>query len=40
MNAEQMKEMQDMGVEYIQGYYYSRPIPEDEFIAFLKSNNR
>ena len=37
---EQMKVMQDMGVEYIQGYYYSRPIPEDEFIAFLESNNR
>ncbi len=33
---EQMKVMSELGIEYIQGYYFSRPIPEDEFIAFLK----
>ena len=27
----------DKGVEYLQGFYYSRPIPEDEFIEFLKA---
>ncbi len=36
---EQMKVMSELGIEYIQGYYYSRPIPEDEFIAFLKEKN-
>ena len=37
---EQMKVMKSMGVEFIQGYYYSRPIPEQEFMSFLISNNR
>lgn len=26
--------------EYIQGYYYSKPLPKDEFIEFLKKNNQ
>ncbi len=33
---EQMRVMKDMGVEYMQGYYFSRPVPEDEFITFLR----
>ncbi len=37
--ADQAKVITDMGVEFIQGYYYSRPVPEDEFISFLKENN-
>ena len=36
---EQMKVMSELGIEYIQGYYFSRPVPEDEFIAFLKEKN-
>ncbi|MCR5735023.1 MAG: EAL domain-containing protein [Lachnospiraceae bacterium] len=36
---EQMKIMKDMDIEFIQGFYYSRPIPEDEFISFLIKNN-
>ncbi len=36
---DQMLEMTDMGVEYIQGFYYSKPVPEEEFIEFLKKNN-
>lgn len=27
------------GVDYLQGYYYSRPIPADQFIQFLKDRN-
>ncbi len=27
----------EKGVEYLQGFYYSRPIPEDEYIEFLKA---
>ncbi|WP_029230821.1 EAL domain-containing protein [Butyrivibrio sp. VCB2006] len=34
---EQAKILIDKGVEYLQGFYYSRPIPEDEYIDFLKS---
>ncbi len=29
----------DMGVDYIQGYYYARPMPEDEYLDFLRKNN-
>ncbi|MCR5178255.1 MAG: EAL domain-containing protein [Lachnospiraceae bacterium] len=36
---EQMMVMKEMGVEFIQGFYFSRPIPEDDFMAFLKKNN-
>jgi EAL domain-containing protein (putative c-di-GMP-specific phosphodiesterase class I) len=27
----------DKKVEYLQGFYYSRPVPEEEYIEFLKS---
>lgn len=27
----------DKGVEYLQGFYYSRPIPEEEYLEFLKA---
>ncbi len=36
---EQVDVMTEMGVEFIQGYYFSKPIPEDEFIAFLKEKS-
>ena len=38
--AEAMSALADMSCDYIQGYYYSRPVPEEELIAFLKKNNR
>ena len=31
--------MSDLGVEYLQGYYYSKPIPEDRYLEFLKEKN-
>lgn len=36
---EQLDAMIDMGIEYIQGFYFSKPIPESDFIEYLKSNN-
>lgn len=27
------------GIDYVQGYYFSHPIPEDEYVAFLEKNN-
>ena len=36
---EQVEVMKNMGVEFIQGYYFSRPIPENDFVAFLAQNN-
>ena len=26
------------GVDYLQGYYYSKPVNREMFIAFVKSN--
>ena len=34
---EQAKLLIDKKVEYLQGFYYSKPIPEEAFIEFLKS---
>ena len=31
--------LKQLSCEYIQGYYYSKPLPEDEFISFIKENN-
>ena len=38
-NAEQKEELERMGVQYLQGYYFSKPISEDEYIQFLKRYN-
>ena len=27
------------GCDYIQGYYYAKPMPEDEYLAFLEKTN-
>ena len=36
---EQLDAMKHIGVDFIQGYYFSRPIPEQDFLAFLRDNN-
>lgn len=28
----------DLQCEYIQGYYYSRPVPKNEFVRFIEEN--
>ena len=28
------------GVSYLQGYYYSRPLPGEGYLEFLKNNNK
>ena len=30
--------LRDMDCDYVQGYYYSRPLPADEFVRFLKAH--
>lgn len=32
------QEFVDLRCDYIQGYYYSRPIPKDEFVEFCKTH--
>lgn len=36
---EQYNVMKEMGINYIQGYYFSKPLPEEEFLEFIKSRN-
>lgn len=36
---EQTKAVKEIEVEYIQGYYFSKPIPQNEFIDFILKNN-
>lgn len=35
----QYKVMKEMGINYIQGYYFSKPLPEAEFLEFVKTKN-
>jgi len=36
---EQFRTMENLGINYIQGYYFSKPLPADEFLEFIKQNN-
>lgn len=36
---EQLNGMLEIGVDYIQGYYFSEPLPKQEFIKFLEHEN-
>ena len=36
---EQYRKMEEIKINYIQGYYFSRPLPEQEFLAFLRRAN-
>ena len=36
---EQLETMEKLGVDYIQGYYFSKPIPLNEFITFIHKKN-
>lgn len=31
--------MEELSIDYIQGYYFSKPLPEAEFLMFLQENN-
>ncbi len=37
--AEQMFTLKTMGCDFIQGYYFSRPLPEEEFEAFISAHS-
>lgn len=36
---EQKEYLEGMGVDYLQGYYFSKPIPEEEFVVFVEKFN-
>jgi EAL domain-containing protein (putative c-di-GMP-specific phosphodiesterase class I) len=33
--AEQLDLLQKLRVDYLQGYYFSKPLPQDDFVAFI-----
>ncbi len=38
--VEQLTAMEELGIDYIQGYYFSRPLEEQEFLRFLTEKNQ
>lgn len=38
-NAEQMMELTEIGCDLLQGYYFSKPVPEEDFIKFTHKFN-
>jgi len=36
---EQLKCLTGLGVDFIQGYFFSKPLPEKKFVAFIKEHN-
>lgn len=37
---EQLEYLRDAGCDYVQGYYFARPMPVDEFVALLKKSGK
>ena len=37
--AEQKAAMEELGIDYLQGYYFSYPLPEHEFLRFIQQFN-
>ena len=36
---EMLERFSTLGCEYIQGYYFSKPLPREEFIKFINAKN-
>lgn len=36
--GEQARKLANLGVDFLQGFYYARPMPEDAFIHFMEKN--
>lgn len=34
-NEKQLEILEALGIQYIQGYYFSKPLPEDKFVGFI-----
>jgi EAL domain-containing protein (putative c-di-GMP-specific phosphodiesterase class I) len=38
--ASQIEMMSELGIDYIQGFYFSKPLPKDDFIKFVVDFNK
>lgn len=38
--VDQYTKLKEIGCDYIQGFYFSKPIPENEFVDFIMSNSK
>jgi EAL domain-containing protein (putative c-di-GMP-specific phosphodiesterase class I) len=36
---EQAHFLESVGCDYIQGFYYAKPMPREAFVAFLREHN-
>lgn len=36
---EQMEKISGLGIDYIQGYYFSKPLPGEEFLQYIEKEN-
>lgn len=39
-NATELAALREIGIDYIQGFYFSKPVPEEEFLKFVEEKNR
>ena len=39
-SKDELEGIANLGIDYIQGYYFSRPLPMDEFIEYMRHNGR
>ena len=37
--SEQFEEIRELGIDYIQGFYFSKPLEKNEFIRFINEKN-
>jgi len=38
--AEELAAMEKQKIDYIQGYYFSKPLPQDQFVEFVQNYNK
>lgn len=38
-SAEELKAMEKQNIDYIQGYYFSKPLPSEDFVKFVEKYN-
>lgn len=38
-DAKELEALREIGVDYIQGFYFCKPVPEEEFLKFVEEKN-